>query len=86
MWPQTLMGLGLSAAVIAWAPHAAPWAAPVLAGLALAIPFTVLTASPRLGGWARRAGLCATPEEVGGDATLARLAAPRAEPEPARAA
>jgi len=86
MWPQTLMGLGLSAAVIAWAPHAAPWAAPVLAGLALAIPFTVLTANPRLGGWARRAGLCATPEEVGGDATLARLAAPRAEPEPARAA
>ena len=86
MWPQTLMGLGLSAAVIAWAPHAAPWAAPVLAGLALAIPFTVLTASPRLGAWARRAGLCATPEEVGGDATLARLAAPQAVQGPARAA
>ncbi|PKQ05222.1 MAG: glucans biosynthesis glucosyltransferase MdoH, partial [Alphaproteobacteria bacterium HGW-Alphaproteobacteria-10] len=30
MWPQTLMGLGLAAAVIAYAPAAAPWAAPVL--------------------------------------------------------
>jgi len=86
MWPQTLMGLVLWAAVIARAPQAAPWAAPVLAGLALAIPFTVLTASPRLGAWARRAGLCATPEEVGGDATLARLAAPQAVQGPARAA
>lgn len=86
MWPQTLMGAGLSAAVIAIAPHAAPWAAPVLAGLTLAIPFTVLTASPRLGRWARRVGLCATPEEACGDATLARLAAPQAMAAPARAA
>jgi membrane glycosyltransferase len=46
----------------------------VLLGLSLAIPFTVLTASPRLGMWARRAGLCATPEELAPTPVLRALA------------
>jgi membrane glycosyltransferase len=76
MWPQTLAGVGL-AALLAWrAPEALPWAAPVLAGLTVSIPFAVLTASPRLGRWARRVGLCATPEERDPPAVLAALAAP----------
>ena len=86
MWPQTLLGAALGA-VIAWkAPAALPWASPMLAGLGLAIPFTVLTAAPTIGRAARRAGLCATPEEVAPPPVLQALAAPAAEAEPMRAA
>jgi membrane glycosyltransferase len=86
MWPQTLFGLTLAAAVWALAPGAAPWAAPVLAGLSFAIPFTVLTASPALGRLARRAGLCATPEEVAPTRVLAALSEPLQTAAPLRAA
>jgi len=82
MWPQTLFGVALTLSIASLAPGALPWAAPALAGLTLAIPFTVWTASPRLGAWARRAGLCATPEEI---APPPILRAPPA-PQPARAA
>ncbi len=73
MWPQTLLGLGLGAAIAVQAPGALPWAAPVVAGLSLAIPFTVLTANARLGAWSRRIGLCATPEERSPTPVLQRL-------------
>ena len=76
MWPQTLLGLALTAAVAWRAPGALPWASPMLAGLSLAVPFTVLTASPRLGAWARRVGLCATPEERAPTPELAALRRP----------
>ncbi|TVQ56194.1 MAG: glucans biosynthesis glucosyltransferase MdoH [Rhodobacteraceae bacterium] len=76
MWPQTLVGLALGAAVWSLAPGALPWAAPVLAGLSLAIPFAVLTASPALGRLAARAGLCATPEEIAPSAVLTAVSAP----------
>jgi membrane glycosyltransferase len=78
MWPQTLLGLALTAAVGWKAPGALPWAAPVLAGLSLAIPFTVLTASPALGAWAQRVRLCATPEEIAPPAIVSALAGPLA--------
>ncbi|WP_218139758.1 glucans biosynthesis glucosyltransferase MdoH [Oceanicella actignis] len=64
LWMQTLFGLGLAAAVWARAPEALPWAAPVLAGLCLAIPFAVLTAAPGLGRAMARARVCAVPEEL----------------------
>ena len=70
MWPQTALGLGLAGLLATSAPGALPWAAPVLAGLTLAIPFTVLTASPAAGAWARRVGLCAVPEEFAPPAVL----------------
>ncbi|MFT6772989.1 MAG: membrane glycosyltransferase [Paracoccaceae bacterium] len=63
LWPQTLFGAALGAAVLIGAPGALLWSAPVLAGLALAIPFAVLTSDPRLGGVLTRAGLCAIPDE-----------------------
>jgi membrane glycosyltransferase len=50
------------------------WAAPVLLGLCLAIPYAVVTASPAVGAWAKRAGLCAVPEEIAPAQALLRLA------------
>jgi membrane glycosyltransferase len=37
---------------------------PFVAGLLLAVPFAVITASPIVGGWAASRKLCATPEEI----------------------
>ncbi len=51
----------------------------MIAGLALAVPFAVLTAAPALGDWAERAGLCALPEEVAPPEALRRLVGTGAE-------
>ncbi|MCV0370342.1 glucans biosynthesis glucosyltransferase MdoH [Filomicrobium sp.] len=64
MWPQTLFGAVLTAVFAHYAPQALPWAAPVLCGLLLAIPFAVLTSSPQFGTWMRRHGIARTPEEA----------------------
>jgi membrane glycosyltransferase len=40
------------------------WAMPLVAGYVLAVPFAVITASPALGRWFKRTGLCAIPEDV----------------------
>lgn len=80
-WPQTLFGLLLLGAGLGLAgAGAVAWAAPMIAGLLLAIPFAVLTADPRLGRWAQRRGLCALPEEVRPSELLARLDARAPEP------
>ncbi|MEM9012294.1 MAG: glucans biosynthesis glucosyltransferase MdoH [Pseudomonadota bacterium] len=78
LWPQTLFGLALAAAIFALAPSVWPWAAPVLAGMTFAIPFAVLTASPAVGRFVTRIGLCAIPEERGLPEPLARVAAAEA--------
>lgn len=76
LWPQTLFGVAL-AALLGWkAPGVLPWAAPLLAGLVLAVPFAVWTASPRTGAAFTWAGLCATPEELETPPELAALALP----------
>ena len=71
-------------ALLAVQPVLALWAAPVLAGYVLAIPFTMATADPRLGRLCVRLGLCAVPEEfrpsrvqrlLGGESYEARRAA-----------
>ena len=62
-WPQTLSGIGMTAALAVAAPGALPWAAPVLAALLLAVPFARLTSTPALGRALVRLGLAATPEE-----------------------
>ncbi|MGG7566424.1 glucans biosynthesis glucosyltransferase MdoH [Rhodovulum sp. DZ06] len=85
LWPQTLFGLALGAAVLWGAPGALVWSAPVLAGLVLAIPFAVLTASPALGAAMSRAGLCAIPDEYAPAPALA-AAVGEAAPGTARAA
>lgn len=61
LWPHTLAGVALFALLPGWAWWIAlPWAG----GLLLAIPFAVLTASPRLSARLRAARLAATPEEL----------------------
>ena len=65
LWPQTLFGFTLVVAILSLAgPATLPWAAPMMAGLCLAIPFAVFTAHPKFGAWTKRIGLCAVPEEV----------------------
>jgi membrane glycosyltransferase len=63
-WPPTLFGFALLAFLAVSAPHALPWFLPFVAGLLLAVPFAVITASPIVGGWAASRKLCATPEEI----------------------
>ena len=61
LWPHTLFGVALFAALPlgAW-----PWALPWAAGLVLAVPFCVVTASPGVSAWLRARGVAATPEEL----------------------
>ena len=77
LWPQTLFGMGLTLAILMLAgPATFPWAAPMVVGLCIAIPFAVLTASPTLGRWSARIGLCMIPEEVAAPESLKRLEPP----------
>jgi membrane glycosyltransferase len=65
LWPQTLFGTGLLVSIsLIKGLDTVVWAAPMIAGLMLAIPFAVLTADPRFGRWAERLGLCAVPDEI----------------------
>ena len=63
LWPQTLFGLTMIVVFAFQAPMAIAWSAPVVLGLVLAIPFAVITASPKLGVHLAEKKLCATPEE-----------------------
>lgn len=65
LWPQALAGLAVAAVLAVAAPWALAFALPWgLAGLLLAVPFCVLTASAGWGRWLRRHGIAATPEEI----------------------
>jgi membrane glycosyltransferase len=64
LWPQTLFGCAVIAAMAWKAPAVLAWAAPLVAGFPLAIPFAVLTAHPAFGRALARRGLAATPEEL----------------------
>ena len=76
LWPQTVFGKALFMSILMLAgPMTLPWAAPMITGLCLAIPFAVFTASPAFGRWAQRVGLCAIPDEIAPPETLRRLAA-----------
>ncbi len=63
-WPHTLLGVAVLGAFASAGWTALIWAVPLVGGAAVAIPFCVLTADPRIGAWLRRAGVAATPEEV----------------------
>ena len=63
LWLQTLLGAGFLTLLAELAPHILPWAAPVIAGLLLSVPFAVATATPALGRLFKSSGLCAVPEE-----------------------
>ncbi|MNI32059.1 Glucans biosynthesis glucosyltransferase H [compost metagenome] len=62
---QTVIGVLLAAIVFIGAGVTALlWTLPMVTGLCLAIPFTMLTASKSFGRWTTRFGLFAVPEEV----------------------
>lgn len=63
LWPQTLAGWALALWLWTQAPWALAFGAPVLLSLALAIPLAVLSTSPPVGLWSRRAGLFDIPED-----------------------
>ncbi|MEM9432008.1 MAG: glucans biosynthesis glucosyltransferase MdoH, partial [Pseudomonadota bacterium] len=64
LWPQTILGVGLTL----WIGYAAPWAlwiaGPMLFALVFAIPIAVISAAPSLGRWSTETGLFDIPEEV----------------------
>ncbi|MGD1869315.1 MAG: glucans biosynthesis glucosyltransferase MdoH [Neomegalonema sp.] len=64
LWLQTVFGFALLGVIGVNAPSLLVWAAPVIAGLILAVPFAVVTASPRLGSAMARHDVCASPEEI----------------------
>jgi membrane glycosyltransferase len=64
LWFHTLAGLLTLGFLALTAPWAIWFALPWAGGLLIAIPFCVLTASPRLARWLVARGLAATPEEV----------------------
>ena len=61
--PQTLLGLGIFALLAIYAPLVLAWAAPVIAGFTLSIPFAVWTASDGMGAWSVRHNLFGVPED-----------------------
>ena len=63
LWLQTALGAAFLTVLSLVAPHILPWAAPVIAGLLLSVPFAVVTSMPTLGRLFRLCGLCAIPEE-----------------------
>ncbi|HEX4024056.1 MAG TPA: glucans biosynthesis glucosyltransferase MdoH [Steroidobacteraceae bacterium] len=68
-------GLGLvwGAAILVLAPHFIWWMLPVIAGMLIAVPFTVLTSRADIGRALRRWGLLLTPEETAAPPELAAL-------------
>ena len=64
LWGATAFGLALVALLSITAPQVLPYAAPVLAGLLLAVPIAVLTAAPGFAGLLERFGLGDIPENT----------------------
>jgi len=79
LWPHTLFGAVSLAALAASRPAAIPYAAFLAAGLALAIPFAVVTAWPWVGAFCVRIGIGRLPEEIAPPAELRALALPAVE-------
>lgn len=69
----TLLGLLWAAVLVFLAPAMLWWLLPVLAGMLLAVPTSILTSRPALGRWSRRRGLLLTPEETAPEPVLRRL-------------
>jgi len=76
LWPHTLLGCAVLAALATTHPGAIPYALFLAAGPALAVPFAVLTASPAIGRSCARIGIGRLPEETAPPAALDALALP----------
>lgn len=75
LWPQTLFGVVVLGALYVISPTVLAWSLPLTAGYLLAIPFAMLTASPALGRWMKRAGLCGIPEDFATPAEIVSVTA-----------
>jgi membrane glycosyltransferase len=73
LWPHTALGWSAIALTAATHPTAAPWLLLIAGGLALAIPFAVVTSSPRVGAALTRLGIGRLPEETEPPAALRSL-------------
>jgi FkbM family methyltransferase len=73
LWPQTLLGLSTLGLLGLTVPSAIPYALFIAGGLAVSIPFAVLTAAPGLGKMLVRIGFCRLPEETAPPAELRAL-------------
>lgn len=62
--PQTLFGVLICSTLALVSVELLLWSLPLTAGYLLAMPFAVLTASPRVGAWLQRHRLCAIPEDL----------------------
>jgi membrane glycosyltransferase len=79
LWPHTLLGVAALTALAATRPAAIPYEAFLAAGLALSIPFAIVTAWPRVGAFCVRVGIGRLPEETAPPAALRALALPAVE-------
>jgi membrane glycosyltransferase len=77
-----LLGLVWTAAILALAPKFIWWMLPVVMGMMIAVPFTVLTSRASLGRALRARGWLLTPEESAPPPELASLRAPRPAADP----
>lgn len=70
LWPQLLFGIAVCGSLLMLSPTVLLWSLPLTAGYLLAIPFTVLTASPALGRIMRQHKLAGIPEDFDPPAEL----------------
>jgi membrane glycosyltransferase len=70
-----VIGIGWGAVILAFAPRYIWWLLPVLAGMVLAVPLTVMTSRTGAGLWMRKHRLLLTPEETEPPVELAALQA-----------
>ena len=78
LWPQTLLGCASIGILAATVPAAIPYALLIAGGLALAVPFAVVTAYAPVGNALVRLGVGRLPEETS-PAVLRPLALPAIE-------
>jgi len=79
LWPHTLLGCAVLGLLAMTQPAAIPYALFLAGGPALAVPFAMATAWPRLGSLAARLGIGRLPEETASPAALLVLALPAIE-------
>jgi membrane glycosyltransferase len=79
LWPHTLLGCAALGALAMTQQAAIPYLLFLTGGLALAIPFAMITAWPLLGSVAARVGIGRLPEETTRPAVLLALALPAIE-------
>ena len=79
LWPHTLLGCAVLGLLAMTQPAAIPYALFLAGGPALAVPFAMVTAWPRLGSLAARLGIGRLPEETASPAALLVLRLPAIE-------